>query len=132
MTRQSAASTQRKPDGFEANQPATGRASRDGKYADIYAIVKKIPSGKVATYGQIAALAGIPGHARQVGYALHTLSEDSGVPWQRVVNAKGEISPRTWSENHLLQRILLEDEGIEFDERGRVDLIRFGWAPNLR
>ena len=98
-------------------------------YARIYAVVKKIPRGRVATYGQIAALAGMPRHARQVGYALHTLADDSGVPWQRVINAQGEISPRTWSENHLLQRILLEDEGVEFNAQGRVSLSRFGWKP---
>ncbi|MDQ3196471.1 MAG: MGMT family protein [Pseudomonadota bacterium] len=104
--------------------------SRNPGYAHTYAVVQKIPAGKVATYGQIAALAGMPRQARQVGYALHTLNDESGVPWQRVINAKGEVSPRTWSENHLLQRILLEDEGIEFDDHGRVDLTRFGWAPD--
>ena len=98
-------------------------------YSRIYAAVKKIPLGKVATYGQIAVVAAIPRHARQVGYALHTLPADSKVPWQRVINARGEISPRTWSENHLLQRILLEDEGVEFNEQGRVSLVRFGWKP---
>jgi methylated-DNA-protein-cysteine methyltransferase related protein len=98
-------------------------------YARIYSVVKKIPRGKVATYGQVATLAGMPRHARQVGYALHTLAEDSGVPWQRVINAQGEISRRTWSENHLLQRILLEDEGVEFNAQGRVSLARFGWTP---
>lgn len=104
------------------------QGSTDSKtYARIYAVVKKIPRGTVATYGQIAALAGIPRHARQVGYALHSLAEDSGVPWQRVINAQGEISRRTWSENHLLQRILLEDEGVEFNAQGRVSLARFGW-----
>ncbi len=127
MARRSAASTRRK----QASQPDAASASHGGKYADIYTVDKKIPRGKVATYGQIAALAGIPRHARQVGYALHTLREESGVPWQRVINAKGEVSPRTWSENHLLQRILLEDESIEFDEHGRVDLIRFGWSPGF-
>lgn len=103
--------------------------SRRGGYARIYAVVKKISRGRVATYGQIATVAGIPRNARQVGYALHTLTPESGVPWQRVVNARGKISPRTWSENHLLQRILLEDEGVEFDDNGRVNLDRFGWRP---
>jgi len=101
----------------------------DISYKRIYAIVKKIPAGKVATYGQIAALAGMPRNARQIGYALHRLPENSGIPWQRVINAKGEVSPRTWSENHLLQRILLEGEGVEFNDAGRVPLARFGWKP---
>jgi methylated-DNA-protein-cysteine methyltransferase-like protein len=96
-------------------------------YERIYTVVKKVPRGKVATYGQIAAIAGIPRHARQVGYALHALPEVSKLPWHRVINARGEISPRTWSENHLLQRILLEDEGVEFDAGGRVSFVRFGW-----
>jgi methylated-DNA-protein-cysteine methyltransferase-like protein len=96
-------------------------------YKRIYAVVKKVPRGKVATYGQIAAIAGMPRHARQVGYALHALPAESKLPWHRVINTRGEISPRTWSENHLLQRILLEDEGVEFDASGRVSLARFGW-----
>lgn len=97
--------------------------------ARIYALVKKIPRGRVATYGQIAVLAGIPRHARQVGYALHALTDNAKVPWQRVVNARGEVSLRTWSENHLRQRILLEDEGVEFGPQGRISLARFGWEP---
>jgi methylated-DNA-protein-cysteine methyltransferase-like protein len=74
----------------------------------------------VASYGQIAELAGLEGHARQVGYALHALPADSGVPWHRVVNAKGEISPRSAGDSHELQRMLLEAEGVEFDEKGRI------------
>lgn len=118
-----------KRDSFGERLIESRRASPQGTYARIYAVVKKIPRGKVATYGQIAALAGIPRHARQVGYAMHALTEGAKVPWQRVINAKGEISPRTWSENHLLQRILLEDEGVEFNAQGRVSLTRFGWKP---
>lgn len=99
--------------------------------ARIYSVVAKIPRGKVATYGQIASLADIPRHARQVGYALHALPVESSVPWQRVINAKGEISPRKWSEIHLVQRDLLEEEGIVFDEYGRVNFKRFRWQPSL-
>jgi methylated-DNA-protein-cysteine methyltransferase-like protein len=95
--------------------------------ARIYAAVRRIPRGRVSTYGAIAALAGLDGHARQVGYALHDLPPDSGVPWHRVVNARGEISPRTAGDSHELQRLLLEAEGVEFDLRGRIDLKRFGW-----
>lgn len=99
-------------------------------YARIYAVVSAIPEGRVATYGQVASLAGIPGHARQVGYALHALPETSEVPWQRVINARGEVSPRSglgWVEGY--QRHLLEEEGVVFDECGRVDLGRFRWEP---
>lgn len=97
--------------------------------ARIYSIVAKIPRGKVATYGQIASLAGIPRHARQVGYAMHALPVESNVPWQRVINAKGEVSRRKWSEAHLLQRHLLEEEGVVFDDDGRVNFKRFRWRP---
>ena len=68
-------------------------------YTRIYNVVKRIPRGRVASYGQIAELAGIPRHARQVGYALHHLSDDSGVPWQRVLNAAGEIAKRAYPED---------------------------------
>lgn len=83
-------------------------------------MVARIPAGRVATYGQIARLAGMPGHARQVGYALSALTDHGPIPWHRVVNAKGMISPRS-SGNHmeLVQRLLLEKEGVSFDEHGR-------------
>ena len=84
----------------------------------------------MATYGQIAVLAGLPGHARQVGYALHALPRGSGVPWQRVINAKGEVSARSEPGFEGYQRHLLEEEGVELDHRGRVDLRRFRWEPD--
>ena len=88
-----------------------------------------MPPGRVVTYGQVAALAGIPGHARQVGYALHALAPGSEVPWQRVLNARGEVSPRAEAEWEGYQRHLLAEEGIELDARGRVDLARYRWEP---
>ena len=100
--------------------------SAGGAYARIYAIVRRIPRGRVATYGQVAELAGLAGHARQVGYALHALRDGSAVPWHRVINAQGRISspPRSgpWRE----QRRRLEAEGVVFIG-GRVNLARFGW-----
>lgn len=95
--------------------------------AKIWAAVKRIPRGRVATYGQIATLAGIDGHARQVGYALNALPQGSDVPWHRVVNSFGEVSPRSGNDSHELQRMLLEAEGIEFDARGKIDLRRYRW-----
>jgi methylated-DNA-protein-cysteine methyltransferase related protein len=97
------------------------------RYELIWSWVRKIPRGRVATYGQIAALAGLEGHARQVGYALHNLPARSNVPWHRVVNARGEISPRSAGDSHELQRMLLEAEGVELDRRGRIDLKAFAW-----
>jgi methylated-DNA-protein-cysteine methyltransferase related protein len=97
------------------------------RYELIWSVVRKIPRGRVATYGQIAELAGLEGHARQVGYALHNLPERSNVPWHRVINSRGEISPRSGGDSHELQRHLLAAEGVELDLRGRVDLALFGW-----
>lgn len=98
-------------------------------YARIYAVVKRVPRGRVATYGQIAALAGSPGAARQVGYALHATPEGMRIPWQRVVNAQGTISRRADPDDEDRQRRMLEAEGIRFDPRGRIPLDRFGWKP---
>jgi methylated-DNA-protein-cysteine methyltransferase-like protein len=98
-------------------------------YDRIYRAVRRIPRGRVATYGQIAELAGLEGHARQVGYALNVLPSRSKVPWHRVINAKGAISLRRGSDSHELQRHMLEHEGVKFDADGRVSLRRFGWRP---
>lgn len=108
-----------------------GKASGSDNYARIYAVVRKIPQGKVATYGQIADLAGLSGHARQVGYALHATPDDLDIPWQRVVNAKGEISPRAEPMMEGVQQSLLEAEGIEFGLNGRIALSRCRWEPRL-
>ena len=102
------------------------------RYELIWSWVKKIPRGRVATYGQIAELAGLEGHARQIGYALHNLPDENKIPWHRVVNAKGEISPRSVGDSHELQRLLLEAEGVELDLRGRIDLKRFRWTTSRR
>lgn len=98
-------------------------------YARIYAVVKRVPRGRVATYGQIAALAGIPGAARQVGYALNATPKGVRIPWQRVVNAQGGISRRADPDDEIHQRRLLEAEGVRFDPRGRIPLARYGWKP---
>ena len=95
----------------------------------IYQAVRRIPRGRVATYGQIAELAGIPRHPRQVGYALHALPEGRPLPWHRVVNAQGTISPRGDSDWVKIQRSLLEDEGVEFGPGDRIDLARYRWRP---
>lgn len=105
-------------------------------YPRIYATIRRIPRGRVATYGQVAELAGLPGHARQVGYALHALPDGSTVPWHRVVNARGEIVVRDAGAVPTLapgrQRALLEAEGVGFDVGGRVVMRRYRWAPRPR
>jgi methylated-DNA-protein-cysteine methyltransferase-like protein len=95
-------------------------------YERIYAMVRRIPPGKVTTYGRIAELVG-GCSARMVGYAMAALrvGRAPDVPWQRVINAKGTISLRGIGES--MQRTLLEDEGVEFDADGRVDLSQFSW-----
>ena len=102
-------------------------------YRRIYAVVRRVPRGRVTTNGDVAKLAGLPGQARQVGYALHALrSGDDDVPWQRVVNARGEVSARSEPGSELLQRRMLESEGVVFDAGGRIDLGRHRWGPRAR
>jgi methylated-DNA-protein-cysteine methyltransferase-like protein len=101
-------------------------------YQRIYAVVRRIPKGRVATYGQVAALAGLPGHARQVGYALHALPEGTTVPWHRVVNASGGISTRSLPGAEFVQQQLLVREGIRVNARGRVALSQTRWVPRAR
>ena len=103
-----------------------------GSYSRIYAVVRRIPRGRVATYGQVAGLAGLPGQARRVGYALHALPHESRVPWHRVINARGAVSPRSVPGFDGVQRQFLEREGVAFDSRGRVDLARYRWQPRGR
>ncbi len=100
----------------------------DPIYQRIYSIIQKIPKGRVATYGQIARLAGT-GQPRRVGYALRILPEENKVPWHRVINAKGEISRRWEMGCAEHQKTLLEKEGIAFDTHARVSLSEFQWQP---
>ena len=103
----------------------------------VYTVVRAVPPGRVTTYGRVAALIPPPpsvdvrGYeqvkARWVGYAMADCPED--VPWQRVVNAAGRISPRP-DEGPELQRLLLLEEGVVFDETERIDLARFAWEPD--
>ena len=104
-------------------------------YERIYAAVKRIPKGRVATYGQVAALAGRPGQPRLVGYALRSLPEGMAVPWHRVINARGEISLRGGPlqiGEESIQQVLLRRERIRFDSANRVDLARYQWKPSGR
>lgn len=100
-------------------------------YQRIYALVAQIPPGRVVSYGAIARQVGCG--ARQVGYAMAALPAGHDLPWQRVINSKGEVSQRADGDGQLIQRRLLEGEGVEFDAAGRVDLSRFGWElPDRR
>ena len=120
-----------------ATPDATPHATNaTAEYASIYAVVQKIPRGKVATYGQIALLAGMPRAARQAGLALRVTPDNIKIPWHRVVNAQGRVSRRLadWeSGSDDYQRVLLENEGVEFSAVGRaggkIDLKKFRWMP---
>ena len=96
------------------------------RYEAIYAVVATIPIGRVATYGQIAGAAGLPGRARLVGKALASLPELSPVPWYRVVGTGGRIRTPRGPDGEYLQAVLLEDEGVKVRSSGRIDLSKFG------
>ena len=100
-------------------------------YDLIYAVVRHIPYGQVATYGQVAELAGLIGKPRVVGYALYRVTDGVEIPWHRVVNAKGEVSHSVHRNgNDYLQQSLLADEGIEFDAKGKLDLTKYRWVAD--
>ena len=108
--------------------PPTAPPESDEAVEAICAVIRRIPKGWVATYGQVAAMAGLPRRARLVGYVLQHLDPAIKIPWHRVVNAKGEVS-YSLSRNggDAIQRRLLEKEGIEFDDKNRFNLERFRW-----
>ena len=95
-------------------------------YQRIYDLVCQVPAGHVTTYGQLARLVGCT--ARTVGFAMAALPTDYAVPWQRVINSKGKVSPRSDGDHDFLQRDLLVSEGVKFDRTGRLDLERYAWA----
>lgn len=94
-------------------------------YQRVYALVSQVPEGRVVTYGQVAAALGDRRQARTVGWAMRVCPMH--VPWHRVVNADGRLSTRSLTGGFHPQRALLEDEGIVFDDKDRIDLDRFGW-----
>lgn len=97
-------------------------------YERIYAVIRQIPSGKVTTYGQVATVVGGKCGPRTVGYALSSLPFGSDVPWQRVVNRQGKVSPRDGGLGSINQQDVLEAEGVEFDpQTRRIDFDQFGW-----
>lgn len=98
-------------------------------HQEIYQVVALIPYGKVATYGQIASLAGFPKHARLVGYALNNLDAESDLPWHRVINSQGKISLQKLNDQaDYIQKIRLEEEGIVF-QNDKIRLKDYQWHP---
>ena len=96
-------------------------------YEAVYELVREIPKGRVMTYGQIATILGAPRSARAVGYAMR--ASPGQIPWQRVINSKGQISARSQVERPIIQKMLLESEGVHFDSTGTYDLERLRWEP---
>ena len=118
-----------------ATRPTSPSAMRPTSptWKRIYDVVRRIPRGKVATYGQVSALAGFPHAPRLAGYALHALPDGTPVPWHRVVAAGGRLSlARLSASSALTQRMRLEREGVGFDPRGRVRLERYGWKTKRK
>jgi methylated-DNA-protein-cysteine methyltransferase-like protein len=117
--------------------PAVARSDAGGLPAGpwdqrVWRLVARIPTARLATYGQVAELLGAWGRARQVGWALRRLPLPTAIPWHRVVNARGSITMAPSREgSDWIQRDLLVAEGIPVDARGRVPLARFRWDPSL-
>lgn len=101
----------------------------NGLFAEIYAIVRQIPRGKVATYGQIAALSGNPRRARIVGYALHVNPAPGVIPCHRVVNREGRVSSAFAFGGENMQITMLRQEGVAVNDDGYADLSSFQWDP---
>jgi methylated-DNA-protein-cysteine methyltransferase-like protein len=109
--------------------PAMARVAKEkAPFVRVWEVVRRIPRGKVATYGQISLLIDRRLTPVGVGWAIRAAPDDS-IPWQRVVNGRGGIS--TDNQHPGLQRTILESEGVEFEKDGTIDLARFGWRPRV-
>ena len=100
----------------------------DSFHERVIAVLKRIPKGRVATYGQIAALAGNPRAARQVVRALNNSSRAESLPWHRVINSRGQIALKPGA-GFEMQKAMLLDEGVNSDSAGRLDLAKYQWRP---
>lgn len=100
--------------------------------AKVIALIRKVPAGKIATYGQIAKLAGKPQGARGVAWILNSSSKAHKLPWQRILNSSGKISFPVDSAEYRKQRKLLENEGIVFGDKGQIDLKKFQWKKEVK
>ena len=107
------------------------RSKTSESYQIIWDTVRQIPKGKVATYGEVAKVSGLMGYARLAGYALHNTPSGLKIPWHRVINSQGRISFPRSSHHYLLQKKLLEKEGIEF-KKGKIDFSTYGWLRTMK
>ena len=111
-----------------AKTQSEARIVGPGFHEKVYAVVRQVPAGKVASYGDIATRFGSPKVARHVGWALAALDAQHGdVPWHRIINSRGRISFKGQTIRAVLQRSLLEAEGIQFSKAGVVDMKRYRW-----
>jgi methylated-DNA-protein-cysteine methyltransferase-like protein len=117
--------------GGEMARHTAPRETTANFYERVYAFVRHIPYGRVVTYGQVAAHLGAPRAARAVGYALRALPDGAEVPWHRVINHRGQISARHPAAGPILQRLLLENEGVYFDVQDSIDLSVYRWLPEM-
>lgn len=118
------------PTPLDATEAAATAAHVGRLYGHIYAVVRQIPRGRVATYGQVAELAGMPGAARLVGTAMRASVPELGLPWHRVVGKRSATSARVSIHDPVgagIQRAMLEEEGVELSPAGSISLGRFGW-----
>lgn len=99
-------------------------------YTAVYDLVRRVPRGRVMTYGDVALALGAPMAPRAVGYALHNLPTGTDVPWWRIINVRGEISLKGRGAQADLQREILESEGVGFSAEGRTDLRHYRWWPD--
>jgi methylated-DNA-protein-cysteine methyltransferase related protein len=111
------------------SDPVAVRGEAATLAARVYALVRACPSGRVTTYGWLAAAVGFPRGARMVGWFMNKIPKGKDVPAQRVINSKGELSGSWAFGERGRMRALLEAEGVAFDDAGRVDLKRYGWNP---
>lgn len=112
--------------GFPSEKIIMPRETNSSLYLSIYDLVRQVQSGHVTTYGRIAQLVSCT--PRTVGFAMAALHPGNDVPWQRVINSQGKVSPRSDSDGNILQRDLLEAEGVRFDQNARVNLDKYGWT----
>ncbi len=101
------------------------RSRNERLFERVYALVRRVPRGRVVTYGQVARALGMPRGARTVGWAMR-VCHDPNVPWHRVVNAQGKISPRP-TTGYQEQQARLREEGIRFDRAGKISLDKYAW-----
>ena len=118
------------PSTYPENNPSAATTSMTPFTRSVYAVVAAIPSGRVTSYGAVAAIVGRPRTPRAVGGVLSGIPDELDLPWWRVISSSGRISTSSIHHTAQIQRALLEDEGVHFTKTGRIDWDRHEWDPN--